>query len=514
MYLDLYKGLRLRPKDLTCYDSPLVGFDGKTVIPKGQIRLPVQSGSKVVKVDFIVVDAYSFYTAIVARPWLHAMRAVSSTLHLKVKYPFRDQLEELVGSQSMQPPRCLFKEHSDAVKEEVLKLKQTGAIKEVFYPEWLANTVVMKKKNGKWRVCLNFTNINKACPKDYFHMARIDQLVDATVDHSRISFLDAFQGYHQMPLALHDQEKTAFVTPTGNYHYRVMPFGLKNAGSTYQRMMTRMFEPQLGKNMEIYIDDMVVKSKVSSGKFLGYMVAHHRIEVDPNQIRAINNLQPPWNPKEVQRLIGMTRPVYYVIKSLHEVEVRSLPLEKAILAVVHATWKLPHYFQVYIVVVLAQLPLQLLLRKANYTRRIVKWGTILGPFDIKYMPRTFIKGQVLADLVAEFAEPLLEENGERQNIDEKSVGMVSIQEPLAWKLYVDGASNQRGTGVGLVVVSLEKIIIEKSLRLGFSIMNNEVEYDALLVGMAMVQKMGGKNIGRRLVVGQVKGELKARDLRM
>ena len=160
-----------------------------------------------------------------------------------------------------QPPRRSSKEHFDAVKDEVTRLKQVGAIKEVFYPEWLANTMVVKKKNGKWRVCVDFTDLNKACPKDPFPMPRIDQLVDATVGHPQMSFLDAVQGYHQIPLASEDQEKTIFVTPTGNYHYKVMPFGLKNAGSTYQRMMTKMFEPQLGKNIEIYIDDMVVKSK-------------------------------------------------------------------------------------------------------------------------------------------------------------------------------------------------------------------------------------------------------------
>ena len=134
-----------------------------------------------------------------------------------------------------------------------------------------------------------------------------------------------------------DQEKITFVTPTRNYHYKVMPFGLKNAGSTFQRMMTRMFEPQLGKTIEIYIDDMVVKSKVAyehmkdlgiffgilrkhklrlnaskcsfgvgSGKFLGYMVTYREIEVNHDQIKAINSLQPPRNPKEVQKLTGMT----------------------------------------------------------------------------------------------------------------------------------------------------------------------------------------------------------------
>jgi len=106
MYPDLYKGLKLKPKDLVSYDSPLVGFDGKTVIPKGQIRLPIQAGSEVVEVDFIMMDAYSFYTAIMARSWLYAMMAVSSTLHLKVKYPLGDQVEELIGSQAL-AKQCL-----------------------------------------------------------------------------------------------------------------------------------------------------------------------------------------------------------------------------------------------------------------------------------------------------------------------------------------------------------------------------------------------------------------------
>ena len=103
MYPDLYRGLNLKPKDLTTYDSPLVSFDGKVVIPKGQIRLSVQAGSEVVEMDFIVVDAYSPYTAIMARPWLYALGTVSSTLHLKVKYPSGDRIKELVGSQSMAP---------------------------------------------------------------------------------------------------------------------------------------------------------------------------------------------------------------------------------------------------------------------------------------------------------------------------------------------------------------------------------------------------------------------------
>ena len=530
-----------------------------------------------------------------------------------------------------QPPRRPSNEHAEAIKSEVIKLKQAGAITEIFYPQWLANTVVVKKKTGKWRVCVDFTDLNKACPKDPFPMPRIDQLVDATAGHPRMSFLDAFQGYHQIPLAVEDQEKTAFVTPVGNYHYKVMPFGLKNAGSTYQRMMTKMFESRLGKTMEVYIDDMVVKSKlasehlsdltdvfealrwhklrlnaskcsfgVGSGKFLGYMLTHRGIEVNPDQIKAINCLRPPRNPKEVQKLTGMMaalnrfisrsaercrpfflllhkwkefhwseecarafqelkhylshppimsspvvdevlfsylavashaislvlirvdggvqRPVYYVSKSLNEAEVRYLPLEKAILAVVHATRKLPHYFQAHTVVVLTQLPLKSVLRSADYTGRVAKWGTILGAFDIKYMPRTSIKGQVLADLVAEFAEVPEEAKRPDETGEEKLVGMASTQGPRYWELYVDGAANQRGSGVGIVLMSPEKITIEKSFRLNFSATNNEAEYEALLQGMQMVRKLGGKAVrafsDSRLVVGQVRGDLEARDSRM
>ena len=160
-------------------------------------------------------------------------------------------------------------------------------------------------------MCVDFTDLNKACPKDLFPLPQIDQLVDATVGHLQMSFLDAFQGYYQIPLAPNNQENTAFVISIGNYHYKVMLFGLKNAGSTYQRMMIRMFEPQLGKSTEVYIDNMVVKSKVvskhvgdlrnifeilrkhklslntskcsfgmGSSKFLGYMVTHQGIEVN------------------------------------------------------------------------------------------------------------------------------------------------------------------------------------------------------------------------------------------
>ena len=128
-------------------------------------------------------------------------------------------------------------------------------------------------------------------------------------------------------------------------------------------------------------------------------------------------------------------------KTLHEAEVHYLPLEKAILVVVLDTRKLPHYFQAHTVVILTQLPLKTILRSADYTGRIAKWGTILGAFDIKYMPRTSIKGQVLVDLVTKFIEPEIEELPSVGNMDEKLVGAISQYCLPTWEVYVDGASN-------------------------------------------------------------------------
>ena len=160
-----------------------------------------------------------------------------------------------------QRPRKSANEHVEAVKSEVQRLKEAGVIREIYFPKWLANTVVVKKKNDKWRVCVDFTDLNRACPKDPFLMPKIDQLVDSMYGHLRMSFLDTFQRYHQIALALEDREKTAFISPNANYHYIVMPFGLKNAEAMYQRMMTRMFRDKIGRMVEVCINDMVVKSK-------------------------------------------------------------------------------------------------------------------------------------------------------------------------------------------------------------------------------------------------------------
>ena len=180
-------------------------------------------------------------------------------------------------------------------------------------------------------MCVDFTDLNKVCPKDSYPLPRIDQLVDSTAGHKLLSFMDAFSGYNQIRMDEADQEKTSFVTSQGLFCYKVKPFGLKNARATYQRLVNHMFRPQIGWNVEVHVDDMLVKSQdekihlddlqktfdmlrqynmklnpskcavgVSSGKFLGFMVSHRGIEANPDKIQAILDMKPPQNVKEVQ----------------------------------------------------------------------------------------------------------------------------------------------------------------------------------------------------------------------
>ena len=182
---------------------------------------------------------------------------------------------------------------------------------------------------------MDYTDLNDACPKDSFPLPRIDQIVDASAGHDMLSFLDAFSGYHQIPMHPPNAEKTSFITPHRLYCYNVMPFGLKNAGATYQRLGTKMFRSLIGSTMEVYIDDMLVKSKqrpyhvthlqqafdllreygmklnplkcafgVSAGKFLGFMVTQRGIEANPLQLNAILQSSTPTSNKEIQQLTG------------------------------------------------------------------------------------------------------------------------------------------------------------------------------------------------------------------
>lgn len=205
----------------------------------------------------------------------------------------------------------LNSERSVLIVEEVNKLLRAEYVKEIIYPDCLSNVVLVKKiQTSKWLMCVDFTNLNKRCSNDSLHLPKIDQLVDTTVGHKLLTLMDAYLGYNQL-----DQQHTTFITYQRLYCYKVMLFGLKNARMTYQRMFNKMFAKKLGCNMEVYVDDMLVKSKkatlhlanleeafgvlrhygmklnptkcafgVPSGNFIGFMVNERGIEANPEKI--------------------------------------------------------------------------------------------------------------------------------------------------------------------------------------------------------------------------------------
>ena len=226
-------------------------------------------------------------------------------------------------------------ERDRTIVEEIHKLQEASFVREVYYLDWLANVVMIKKASGKWRMCVDFTDLKKACPTNSYPLLQVDVLVDFIARHQLLSFMDAFSGCNQIRMHEANQEKTSFVISQGLFYYKMMPFGLKNVGATYQGLMNKMFAQQMGRNVQVYMDDMLVKSRkeedhlenlretfdtlrsynmklnlgkcivrVTVGKFLGFMVSQRGIEANPDKIRAIMEMAPPRNVKEVQSLNG------------------------------------------------------------------------------------------------------------------------------------------------------------------------------------------------------------------
>jgi hypothetical protein len=200
-------------------------------------------------------------------------------------------------------------ERQNFIREEVRKLLQAGFIEEVYHPVWLANPVIIPKANGKLRMCIDYTNLNKACPKDPYPLPRIDQIVDSTSGCDLLSFIDAYSGFHQIKMAKDDRKHTAFVTADGLYCYVVMPYGLLNALPTFARAMNITLGDFVRDIVEVYVDDIIVKTRemnsllgnlaqvfdklcatstkfnpekcvfgISAGKLLGFLVSHRGIK--------------------------------------------------------------------------------------------------------------------------------------------------------------------------------------------------------------------------------------------
>jgi ribonuclease HI len=254
--------------------------------------------------------------------------------------------------------RKMSDEKTEAAKAEVHRLLEANFIEPIAYPTWFANVVMVQKKSGKWRMCIDFTSLNKACPKDNFPLPRIDKIVDSAAGCEVMSLLDCFSSYHQIYMKEEDKASTSFITPFGTYCFIRMPEGLKNARSTFSRLTKTVLESQVGRNIFTYVDDIVVANKnkedhmadlaemfanmrdarlrlnpekcvfgVRQGKILGYLVSHRGIEANPTKIQAIINMTPLQSTRDVQRLIGRLAALNRFISKFTE---RSLPFLKTL----------------------------------------------------------------------------------------------------------------------------------------------------------------------------------------
>lgn len=242
------------------------------------------------------------------------------------------------------------------IKEEVQKQINAVFLVTSTYPQWLDNIVPVPKKDGKVRMCVDYRDLNKASPKDDFPIPHIDVMVDSTTKFNVFSFMDGFSGYNQIKMAPEDREKTSFIMPWGTFCYRVMPFGLKNAGETYQRAMTTLFHDMMHKEIEVYVDNMIVKSAteedhieyllklfqrlrkyklrlnpnkctfgVRSGKLLGFIVSQRGIEVDPDKIKAIREMPVPKTEKQVRGFLGRLN---YISRFISQMTATCAPIFK------------------------------------------------------------------------------------------------------------------------------------------------------------------------------------------
>jgi hypothetical protein len=265
-----------------------------------------------------------------------------------------------------QKPRRQSVERQDFIRKEVRKLLDAGFIEEVHHPIWLANPVIVPKANGKLRMCINYTSLNKACPKDLYPLPHIDQIVDSTSGCDLMSFLDAYSGFHQIQMPREDRKHTSFVTVDGLYYYVVMSYGLKNALPTFVRAMSKTFGDLIRDKVEVYVDDIVVKTKrgstlvedltlvfdklratrtklnpnkcvfgVSAEKLLGFLVSYRGIEANPEKIKAIEAMRPPARVKDVQKLTGSLATLSRFISRLAE---RALPFFKLLLKSEPFSW--------------------------------------------------------------------------------------------------------------------------------------------------------------------------------
>nr|GEU95398.1 reverse transcriptase domain-containing protein [Tanacetum cinerariifolium] len=428
-------------------------------------------------------------------------------------------------SQVRQKKRGQAPERAKAIQAEVQKLIEAGIMREVYYHDWLSNPVMVKKHDGSWRMCVDFTDLNKASPQDCYPLPEIDWKVESLCGYPFKCFLDAYKGYHQIQMAEADEEKTTFHTGHEVYCYTKMPFGLKNAGATYQRLMDKAFKGQVGRNIEVYVDDLVVKSHTEA----------EMVRDIEETFRTLRKVNMKLNPKKCsfglakgvfigprEELImylsatygaisavlmterGATQmPIYFIIRALQGPELNYLPMEKLVISLIFAAKRLQRYFQAHPIVVITDQPIKQVMSRPDVAGRLQKWSIMLGEHNITYRPRTSVKGQILVDFLIEMPGDALQ------------AGPAAVTQEEQWTLFTYGSSCVDRSGAGLILTNPEGVEFTYTPRFQFAASNNEAEYEALVAGLRIAMQMRVKNVqvnvDSKLVANQVLGTYVAKE---
>ncbi|GKV47372.1 hypothetical protein SLEP1_g54277 [Rubroshorea leprosula] len=491
LYWSCFQKMQLNPASMHRYEGPIYGFDNQPVQVERVITLPIYVGTeprfRMASVSFLVVKMESAYNAIIGRATLCKLKAVISQPHHEMPGISTELAVHKLSTNPTRRPvvqkrRLMGLEKQAAIDEEIQKLLQAGFIRRVNYSQWVSNPVLVKKPNGKWRMCIDFTNLNETCPKDPHALPNVEKLVERAAGHKRLSFLDASSSVR------------------AEDH-------IDDLNETFQNL----------RRAQMRLNPLKCTFVVESGKFLGYVVSKKGIEVNPDKFVAVQQMEPPKTVKYVQRLTGrLAAPHRFIARSAEKclpffralrepksfqwtnecqqgfdelkqylasppllskpVEGERLYLylgttdEAAAFELVCIARKLMAYFQSHEIIVYTDLPLKKILQKPELSGRLIRWAIELSEYDLKFQPRTAIK---------------------------------------------DGAASVEGSGARTVLICPNGLKSEHALRFSFKTTNNTVEYEELIYGLKLVSVLKAQHIrvfsDFQLIVNQVNGSCDVRD---
>nr|GEY05267.1 reverse transcriptase domain-containing protein [Tanacetum cinerariifolium] len=458
--------------------TSLTGFSGETIWPLGQLKLLVTIGdadhSTRAWMNFMIVRLLSPYNGIIGRSGIKEIQAVPSPAHEMLKFPTYGGIVTICSTILIPAEYATVITSSKEIPNEAgVRHENFKVAPHPNFPGGVFARLTKEKGPG-------FGTREGHPSGGLLPLPKINWKVESLCSYPFKCFLDAYKGYHQIQLVESDEEKTAFHTGQGVYWYTKMPFGLKNAGATYQRLVDKAFDSQIGRNIEVYIDDLVIKSQIETEMLrdIGETFPKNSLPLFKTMKKCIKKSNIHWTLEAKQAFKQLKQhlselPLLVAPKPKEELIVYMSASYESISAVLmtEKAKTLRRYFQAHHIAVITDQPIKQIMSRPNMAGRLQKWSIMLGEHNITYRPRTSVKGQILADFLAEIP-------------DESPLDASVVETPQdLWTLFTNGSSCVDGSSTGLILTSPEGMEFTYALRFQFTASNNEAEYEALIAGL-------------------------------